>query len=189
VGRPPSGTVSKYLLTGIGRCGVCGGGLSVRSGKRSASERWHRYVCATHHYRGTAMCANGLELRREVVEPALLSAIEGDILQPSVVERALGLALHALEADRPEARRVGSSATWPAKRPSWGDWWPRCRKAAPCPRSWPRFRPARVSGPGCELNCAPWKMRRAWCPAIGGRLSADCASPRRLEGSPAAARG
>jgi site-specific DNA recombinase len=61
-GRPPSGTVSKYLLTGIGRCGVCGGGLTVRSGKRSAGQRWHRYVCATHHYRGVAMCANGLEL-------------------------------------------------------------------------------------------------------------------------------
>jgi hypothetical protein len=42
-----------------------------------------------------------------VVEPALLSAIEGDILKPSVVERAVGLALDALEADRPEARRMG----------------------------------------------------------------------------------
>jgi DNA invertase Pin-like site-specific DNA recombinase len=37
------------------------------------------FGCATHHYRGVAMCANGLELRREVVEPALLSAIEGEM--------------------------------------------------------------------------------------------------------------
>jgi site-specific DNA recombinase len=103
-GRPTSGTVSKYLLTGIGRCGVCGGGLTVRS-RIFGGRRVHRYVCATHHYRGKAICANGLELRGEVVESATLAAIEADVLRPSIVERAVQLALDALEADRPDDRR------------------------------------------------------------------------------------
>jgi site-specific DNA recombinase len=103
-GRPTSGTASKYLLTGIGRCGVCGGGLTVRS-RIQGGRRVHRYVCATYHYRGKAICANGLELRGDVVEPATLAAIEADILRPSVMERAVQLALDALEADRPDDRR------------------------------------------------------------------------------------
>ena len=69
--------------------------------------RVHRYVCATHHYRGKAICANGLELRGEVIEQATLTAIKADILRPSVVERAVRLALDALEADRPDDRRAG----------------------------------------------------------------------------------
>ena len=72
--------------------------------------RVHRYVCATHHYRGKAICANGLELRGEVIEPATLAAIKADVLRPSVVERAVRLALDALEADRPDDRRAASSA-------------------------------------------------------------------------------
>jgi site-specific DNA recombinase len=103
-GRPTSGTASKYLLTGIGRCGICGGGLTVRS-RIQGGRRVHRYVCATHHYRGKAICANALELRGEVVESATLEAIEADVLRPSVVERAVQLALDALDADRPDDRR------------------------------------------------------------------------------------
>jgi site-specific DNA recombinase len=104
-GRPTSGTASKYLLTGIGRCGVCGGGLTVRS-RIQGGRRVHRYVCATHHYRGKAICGNGLELRGEVVEAATLAAIEADVLRPSVIERAVRLALDALDADRPADRRT-----------------------------------------------------------------------------------
>jgi hypothetical protein len=76
----------------------------VRS-RIQGGRRVHRYVCATYHYRGKAICANGLELRGDVVEPATLAAIEADILRPSVMERAVQLALDALEADRPDDRR------------------------------------------------------------------------------------
>jgi hypothetical protein len=71
----------------------------------------HRYVCATHHYRGKAICANALELRGEVVESATLEAIEADVLRPSVVERAVQLALDALDADRPDDRLVPSDGS------------------------------------------------------------------------------
>jgi site-specific DNA recombinase len=50
-GRPVTGTAAKYLLTGLGRCGVCGGGLTVRSRAHGKAQRSYRYVCSTHHYR------------------------------------------------------------------------------------------------------------------------------------------
>jgi DNA invertase Pin-like site-specific DNA recombinase len=111
-GRPTSGTQSKYLLTGIGRCAICGGGLTVRS-REHGSRRSFRYVCATYHYRGKAICRNGLELRRDVIEPAILSAIESDVLRPSVLDRAVRLTLDALEADRPDDRRTAFAGRGP----------------------------------------------------------------------------
>jgi len=100
--------VSKYLLTGIGRCSVCCGGLTVRS-RQHGKQRSFRYVCATYHYRGKAICNNGLELRREIADSAILSAIEADILRPSVTERAVRRALDALERDGPDQRRAALS--------------------------------------------------------------------------------
>jgi site-specific DNA recombinase len=94
-GRPVTGTTAKYLLTGIARCGVCGAGLSVRS-RAHGSGRSFRYVCATHHYRGRAICPNGLELRQPVADDAVLELLGGDILRPSVVEPAIALALDTL---------------------------------------------------------------------------------------------
>jgi site-specific DNA recombinase len=78
-GRPVTGTVAKYLLTGIARCGDCGTGLTVRS-RAHGSKRSFRYVCATHHYRGRAICANGLELRQPVADDSVLDLVEADIL-------------------------------------------------------------------------------------------------------------
>jgi hypothetical protein len=45
------------------------------------------------------------------VESATLEAIEADVLRPSVVERAVQLALDALDADRPDDRLVPSDGS------------------------------------------------------------------------------
>jgi site-specific DNA recombinase len=104
-GRPVTGTAAKYLLTGIARCGVCGAGLTVRSRAHGAG-RSFRYVCATHHYRGRAICANGLELRQPLADDAVLELLEADILRPSVVEQAIAMALDTLwsEPKTPDRR-------------------------------------------------------------------------------------
>jgi site-specific DNA recombinase len=103
-GRPVTGTTAKYLLTGIARCGVCGAGLTVRSRSHGVT-RSFRYVCATHHYRGRAICANGLELRQTVADDAVLSLLEEDILRPAVVEQAVALALEMLCSESPVRHR------------------------------------------------------------------------------------
>jgi site-specific DNA recombinase len=98
-GRPVSGTAAKYLLTGFGRCGVCGSGLTVRSRAHGNAPRSFRYVCSAHHYRGSAICPNGQELRLEVADATVIELVRHDVLRPTVVEPAIRMALDTLMAD------------------------------------------------------------------------------------------
>jgi len=95
-----TGTAAKYLLTGIARCGVCGGGLTVRS-RDHGKERAFRYVCATFHYRGKAICGNTLEMWQPYAEAKVVDFLKDEILRPAVIERAVQLTIEALNANRP----------------------------------------------------------------------------------------
>jgi hypothetical protein len=93
--RHTHGWSERDRTTSQGRTGGLGAG----------STRSFRYVCATHHYRGRAICANGLELRQRVADDAVLELLETDILRPSVVERAITLALDTLWSEPAMADR------------------------------------------------------------------------------------
>jgi len=71
-GRPTSGIESKYLLSGLARCGSCGGSLVVRSRASGAPGRRRRraffYTCSSFHHRGAAVCANSLEMSLQVAD-------------------------------------------------------------------------------------------------------------------------
>ena len=102
-GRPPNNFESKYLLTGMVRCGACGSNLVVRS----RSHRHHRayfYACSAFHHRGRHVCGNSLEVARGLAEDTILTEIESYVLHSKVVDRAIKLALKEL---RPDASRVG----------------------------------------------------------------------------------
>lgn len=81
---------------------MCGGDLTVRSRAHGNAPRSFRYVCSTHHYRGAAICPNGLELRLDVAEAVVLDLVRDDLLRPTVVEPAIRLALDTLLADAPK---------------------------------------------------------------------------------------
>ena len=101
-GRPAHGFESKYLLTGLVRCGRCGGNLVVRS-RSHGRRRAFFYACSAFHHRGKTICANGLDAPMHAADDAILGEIEGYVLHPDVVDRALALALDEL---RPKAGRV-----------------------------------------------------------------------------------
>ncbi|MCI0492952.1 MAG: recombinase family protein, partial [Planctomycetes bacterium] len=72
-GRRPS-----YLLSGILRCGVCGGAyVVVYRGQ---------YGCAAHKDRGPSVCGNGLRVRRDDLERDILAAVKVDLLAPDKIE-------------------------------------------------------------------------------------------------------
>jgi DNA invertase Pin-like site-specific DNA recombinase len=72
-GRKPS-----YLLSGILRCGVCGGAyVVVYRGQ---------YGCAAHKDRGPAVCRNGLRVHRAELERQILAAVKETLLSPDAVE-------------------------------------------------------------------------------------------------------
>jgi DNA invertase Pin-like site-specific DNA recombinase len=79
-GRPLDGVARKYLLTGLARCGKCGGSLEVRGGD-------HRYYCCSSYWRrGRAVCDNKLEIPLITGERAVLAALERELLTPDFVE-------------------------------------------------------------------------------------------------------
>src|SRR6266852_3375815 len=73
-GRPPTGTESKYLLTGMACCAPCGGGLYVRS-RSHGSYRVPFYGCGTYHNSGTPFCTNNLEVPMASADGAVLASV------------------------------------------------------------------------------------------------------------------
>src|SRR5262249_729628 len=94
-GRPPTGTESKYLLTGLARCGRCGGGLYVRS-RSHWRHRAFFYGCPTYQNRGTSVCANHLEVSMVAADRAVLASVEQYVLHPEVIEAAITEAMRLL---------------------------------------------------------------------------------------------
>jgi hypothetical protein len=110
-GRPEVGLESKYLLTGLARCGQCGGTMTVRS-RNHGSRRAFFYACSSFHHRGKAVCANSLEMRLAEADNAVLAALERELLDSDVLQEAMRRAIAtvgALEID--PARRRASLMT------------------------------------------------------------------------------
>jgi site-specific DNA recombinase len=96
-GRPGNGIESRYLLTGLAQCGLCGGSLIVHS-RASGGRRANGYLCSYHHLRGSTVCSGGLVLPMEPTNRAILATIEREVLHPDVVQRAMRQALGHLNA-------------------------------------------------------------------------------------------
>ena len=96
-GRPANGIESRYLLTGLAQCGLCGGSLIVHS-RATGGRRANAYLCSYHHLRGSTVCPGGLVLPMDLTNEAILETIEQEVLHPEVVRRALRRVLNALNA-------------------------------------------------------------------------------------------
>ena len=66
----------RYLLSGLLRCGVCGGGFSKISQKH--------YGCSTARNKGT--CDNRLSIRRDVIEASVLDGLKDHLMHPDCVK-------------------------------------------------------------------------------------------------------
>ena len=74
--RPERARRPAYLLSGLLKCGACGGGFSKVSQEH--------YGCSTARNRGT--CANLLVIRRDVVEASVLSGLRTHLMHPDLVK-------------------------------------------------------------------------------------------------------
>jgi hypothetical protein len=114
--RTPGGTLlrrpscedfeSPYLLSGLARCARCGGAL-VAMTRSHGSTRATFYGCAYHHKRGRTICANGLQIRQEILDRAVLDA-HVTVLTPRLIEDAVTEACVRIqrEADQGLDRRT-----------------------------------------------------------------------------------
>jgi hypothetical protein len=106
-GRPTNGHESPYLFTGFTECKQCKGSLFIRSrnhGKRCA----FHYACTTHYQRGPESCSEPILLPMELLDRAILGTLEQDVLQPSILVKAVEKALQQLQPqnDDPAAHRA-----------------------------------------------------------------------------------
>ncbi|MES1176504.1 MAG: recombinase family protein [Myxococcales bacterium] len=78
-GRPP-----RYLLSGIARCGECGGPLTAINGK-FGNETVKAYTCAYHRDRGEDVCGSALRRPVESLNGAIVEWVRDNVLSEELV--------------------------------------------------------------------------------------------------------
>ena len=96
------------LFSGLVRCGVCGGGMTLVSGSPRREHR--RFGCGFHREKGPRVCPNGLTVKVGTVESRLVAAIQEHVLHPEAVRYLIAVVnrhLGAFQASREEeCRRI-----------------------------------------------------------------------------------
>lgn len=126
---------AKYPLTGIARCGVCGGAIGCTRTRRRG-ELVKAYACTRHRERGAEVCPVTVNQPMDEVEDALVQSIQRHLLTGAVVDHVLTeirrqiaaqlpereLNVAALEAElasvRAEQRRLARAVALPMTSPS-----------------------------------------------------------------------
>jgi site-specific DNA recombinase len=91
---------SPYLLTGFAKCAICGGAIGSIPRAHGVGEDRQRvdyYGCFTNHRRGTAICANKMHIRQELLDRAVLAGIN-HVLDERMLELAVDKELARLRS-------------------------------------------------------------------------------------------
>ncbi len=90
---------SRYLLSSIAKCVTCGG--SIVAIKSTAKGRYERtvYRCAYHHKRGSAVCNNNVQIRQDILDSAVLHAMN-EVLDQRVLEASVTRALERMRKEQ-----------------------------------------------------------------------------------------
>jgi DNA invertase Pin-like site-specific DNA recombinase len=86
---------SRWLLSGIARCGACGAAMVVVNG----GARRH-YGCSYHRTRGAVACRNDARVYVQALDRAALEAVMETAMTPAVVQRITAEAWKALRAPK-----------------------------------------------------------------------------------------
>ena len=76
---------SKYFLSGLLKCGFCGGALTIVSGRGMSN--CGKYGCPVHDERGA--CSNAMRLRRIDIEREVLAGLQREVLNNDVLRFAV----------------------------------------------------------------------------------------------------
>jgi len=102
-GRPPGrlDLTSPYLLSGLGRCTICGGSLIAMS-RHHGRRRGFFYGCAYNSKRGPRICTNNLHMPQATLEKAVIEAVARKF-DATAVGAAIDRALELFEEERRSA--------------------------------------------------------------------------------------
>jgi site-specific DNA recombinase len=102
----PSKGRATYQLTGIVRCGLCGGPIGVVNTKVAGGARVSAYGCYWRHTRGPSVCENTMRRPTSIVEDAMADAIKVAIERPDVVAVLMTAVRLEVEKQAAEAASV-----------------------------------------------------------------------------------
>jgi DNA invertase Pin-like site-specific DNA recombinase len=86
-GRPPGTGKNPSLVTGLLRCGTCGGSMTVVSRKKKAGVSYGKLGCTAHSSRGSAICPNSMTISEKKASRSLVDALREKIDRPELIER------------------------------------------------------------------------------------------------------
>jgi hypothetical protein len=108
VGRPESGTESKWLLAGFLACArPAGGGMSATWSYDARRTRQSYYRCNTRRARGTWLCANNHTVSVAALDEDVLAQLREHVLTPERIERVVqrAIELHTASPGDTEAQQ------------------------------------------------------------------------------------
>ena len=79
-----------YLLSGLLRCGVCGGPMSVSGQKVNNGVRYASFGCTAHASRGGSICSNNTTINEKKLTEAFLDHMTHEVLPLPNVLKQLG---------------------------------------------------------------------------------------------------
>lgn len=106
-GRPSAAGKHVYLVSGLLRCGACGGSMTIISRVVKAGRTYPRFGCTAHSTRGSSICANNLTVSEWRASAAITSAIQKLVTDPEIIARFIAEFTRRLPA---AIAAVGSTA-------------------------------------------------------------------------------
>src|SRR5207244_1660917 len=79
------------LLSGLLRCGVCAGSMTVRSQVQKRGKLYRCFGCTTRWTRGAAICTNSRMLSELRLQKVIFAALQRELLAPELVDRLVQL--------------------------------------------------------------------------------------------------
>jgi len=99
---------SRYLLTGLIKCGECGANFTLQSTKAKAGEppRYWHYVCGYRLNRGASVCSNSSRIIMHALDKAVLGATEQKLMDPEMIHNVSTQTERILERARLDAHEA-----------------------------------------------------------------------------------
>jgi len=86
-GRPAGTGQHVYLVSGLMRCGTCGGSMTIVRRKTKSGVPYASFGCTAHYSRGSAICSNALSISEKKASRTLVHALKDKLDRPDLFDR------------------------------------------------------------------------------------------------------
>jgi len=93
-GKPETSRRSKYLLSGLGKCGCCGGNIVFVGG---GARNYQYYGCSYRINRGSSICSNNHKVNMHELDRKILMAVQNQVLNPETIDYVVSKALSKIQ--------------------------------------------------------------------------------------------